>query len=272
MTEMPAEYQQAFNRLKRAYIQRLENTVRIIDNILDLEQYGLPKREDLQRAQALVHGLCGSGTTFGFPEITDIGREADHFLESYIKEMMPGESLDPDMDRQYDAMMVKVREVCRNTCRQGRVDFPDLANINIEEVPGSAEHPHILIVEDDIHVASAMANDLMSRGMTAQITTNAEDALHYLARVRPSLAMVDLDLKGMDGIELLHQIKQNSEYIDIPVLMMSSRTRKQEEIRCMRGGAIGFIEKPLALESVAAMIKAVLQAEAAKPLSAAPKI
>ncbi|MCM2343388.1 MAG: response regulator [Alphaproteobacteria bacterium] len=272
MNEMPVEYQQAFNRLKRAYIQRLENTVRIIDNILDLEQYSLPSREDLQRAQALVHGLCGSGTTFGFPEITEVGREADHFLDSFIKGMLPGERINSVMDREFDSMMIRVRDVCRSTCLQGRIDFPDLANINIEEMPGSAGHPHILIVEDDIHVASAMANDLMSQGMTAQITTNAEDALHYLARVRPNLALVDLELKGMDGIELLHQIKQNSEYIDIPVLIMSARTREQEELRCMRGGAMGFIRKPLDLASITTMIQDVLRVEAEKTVSVSPRV
>ncbi|QQG35573.1 MAG: response regulator [Micavibrio aeruginosavorus] len=262
MDDMPIEYQQAFNRLKRTYIQRLDNTIRIIDNILDLEQYNPPTREDLLRAQALVHGLCGSGTTFGFPEITEAARDADHFLDSLIKRMQPGEALNQEMDRQYDAVMIKVQDVCRGVCRQTRLETPEFANMNIYDMPGKDGQPHILIVEDDTHVASVLANNLRAQGYTVQVSANAEDALHYLARVRPDLVIVDMVLKGMDGIELLYQIKQNSEHLDIPVLMMSTRNRNEEDLRCMRAGAEAFVQKPVDLEAMNVTIKDILASHA----------
>lgn len=258
MNEMSPEYQQAFNRLKSAYIQRLDNTVRIIDNILDLEQYNLPTREDLLRAQALVHGLCGSGTTFGFPEITEVAREADHFLDALAKKMKPGEHLNPEIDREYDSIMIKVQDVCRGVCRQTRLEAPELANMNIYEIPGKDGHPHILIVEDDMHVASALANEMMAQGYTMQISADADDALHYLARVRPNLVIADMVLKGVDGFELLCQIKQNSEYMDIPVLMMSTRAQGQEELRCLRAGAAAYVQKPLDLDNMKTVVANIL--------------
>ena len=84
MDQIHEEYKLAFLKLKQAYVNRLKNTIRIIDNIFDLKKYKSLTREDLLRVQVLVHGLAGSGTTFGYPQVTEIGRKADHFIHNLM--------------------------------------------------------------------------------------------------------------------------------------------------------------------------------------------
>ncbi len=244
------EYQQAFLKLKHAYIRRLENTIRIIDNILDLEQYAMPVRADMLRAQALVHGLAGSGTTFGYPHITDAGREADHLLTDILKEVDQGRAIGKDDEEVLERVLKHVQSVCQSICNDARVENPELANMNIYMKPGTKEHAHILIVDDDKDVASVIAQGLEAQGMSVQMSPSGEDALHYLARVQPDLVIVDKELKEMDGMELLQQIKQNSEFLDIPVLILATRASEQDEALALRAGALSYVRKPVDVQAL----------------------
>ena len=240
-----AEYQQAFLKLKQAYVRRLENTVRIIDNILDLEQFSLPSRADMVRAQALVHGLAGSGTTFGYPQVTVAGRDADHVLTDILKHIDQGHEVDAQDKVDFTKVLEIVQQVCNATSREARIEMPDLANTNIYMTLGVKGHAHILIVDDDKEVASLIAQALESREMTVQLTASGEDALHYLARVMPDLVIVDKELKGMGGMEVLQQIKQSSEFIDIPVLVLATRSSDEDQAWALRAGAADYIRKPV---------------------------
>lgn len=252
------EYQRAFLKLKHAYIRRLENTVRIIDNILDLEQYVMPARADMLRAQALVHGLAGSGTTFGYPQITEAGREADHLLSDILRQVDQGRAIGKNDEEVLEKVLKHVQKVCQSICRDARVENPELANMNIYMKPGTKDHAHILIVEDDIDVASVIAQGLEARGMSVQMAPSGEDALHYLARVQPDLAIVDKELKEMDGIELLQQIKQNSEFLDIPVLILATRASERDEALALRAGAISYIRKPVDVQALCGRVSQIV--------------
>lgn len=248
------EYQQAFLKLKHAYIHRLENTALIIDNILNLEQYNLPKREDILRAQALVHGLAGSGTTFGFPQVTEVGQKADRFLDILLKRLNDGQEISEQDDADFDAVLKHVQNICRKSCRDARIELSESANTNIYVTPGTKDHAHVLIIDDDPDVASAVGNGLESLGMSIQIAGSGEDALHYLARVRPNLVVLDLGLKGIDGLEVLQQIKQNSEFMEIPVLILSARHSDQDEEQALRAGALAYVHKPVDIPSFAEQV------------------
>ena len=244
------EYQRAFLELKHAYIRRLENTVRIIDNILDMERYSVPARADMVRAQALVHGLAGSGTTFGYPQITDAGRIADHLLADILKQMDEGQTIGKEYEKVLEKTLKHVQSVCQSTCRDARTESPELANTNIYRKPGTKDHAHILIVEDDKDVASAIAQGLVAHGMSVQMAPSGEDAMHYLARVQPDVVVVDKELKEMGGMELLQQIKQNSEFLDIPVIILATRASERDEALALRAGAISYIRKPVDVQAL----------------------
>ena len=253
--EKRQEFEKAFFQLRQAYLRRLINTIRIIDNILELEEYKLPKREDAIRAQSLVHGLAGSGTTFGFPEITEVGRDADHFFEFMIREMKEGESVNPDNYKAMQMWLKKTQQVCQEVCHRVHLANPESANSNIYLSPGTKGHAHILVVDDDMEVANAIAQGLQANGMTTQISANGEDALHYLARVRPDMILLDVALRGIDGLEVLQQIKQNSEFLDIPVILLATRTAEGEEEFARRAGALDYIRKPINIKTISGRVR-----------------
>ncbi len=249
MDQMHEQYQQAFLKLKRTYIYRLENTIRIIDNIFDLEKYKMPTRDDLLRAQALVHGLAGSGATFGYPQITEVGREVDHFLHEILGQGNQEHEISDEDLVDLDRLLKKVQRVCQGCCDEAHREIPEFANANKATTYRPAGKAHVLVVDDDREVASAISHGLESFGMTVQMSGSGEDALHYLARTQPDMVVLDIALKGMDGLEVLQQIKQNSEFIDIPVVILSTRHNKTDEEWSMRAGALAYVHKPIDVPS-----------------------
>ena len=242
MDQMHEQYRFAFLKLKQAYVRRLGNTIRIIDNIQDLGKYKLATRGDLLRTQALVHGLAGSGATFGYPQVTDIGRDVDHFLHDILASER---AISREDIARLDALLIRVQQVCRDSCDEARRDISESVNINKTKTAQQPGHAHVLIVDDDRDVAAAIAQGLEFFGMTIQIAGSGEDALHYLVRTQPDMVILDIALKQMDGLEVLQQIKQNSEFLDIPVVILSTRHNKEDEEWTMRAGALAYVHKPV---------------------------
>lgn len=261
------EYERAFRALKHVYIRRLYNTVRIIDNIMTLEKIVPLSHNDLVRAQALVHGLAGSGTTFGYPEVTAAGRAADHFLEEFLKTCLDIVNMSDDQHREFLALLKAVQDVCCDVYARARLAFPELANSNIYTTPGSKGHAHILVVDDDTEISSVIGKALESEGRSVQITASGEDAMHYLAHVRPDLVLLDMNLKNMNGLEVLQQIKQNAEFMDIPVIMLATRHSEGDEFFTLRAGAAAYVRKPVEIDMLLLTVKSIVDGAAASAQS-----
>jgi DNA-binding NarL/FixJ family response regulator len=88
---------------------------------------------------------------------------------------------------------------------------------------------------------------------------NAESALELLKKVKPDLAIVDISLRGIDGIELTKLIRARFE--NIPVLVVSMHDESLYAERALRAGARGYIMKQEAIEKMMEAIRKVLRGE-----------
>ena len=115
---------------------------------------------------------------------------------------------------------------------------------------------HILIVDDDALVRRSLAFNLEQAGYKASNAEKAEDAL-AMARVdRPDLVLLDIGLPGIDGLDALHQFK---EQLNLPVIFLTARRRELDEALGLELGADDYITKPFDLNVLLARIKNVLR-------------
>jgi len=80
------------------------------------------------------------------------------------------------------------------------------------------------------------------------LTIEAQDGFHLLdilRRLRPGLVVADLALKGLDGTEVLHFIRRNEDWMDLPVLVYSELRHPAARRVAMQAGATAFLEKPV---------------------------
>ncbi len=104
----------------------------------------------------------------------------------------------------------------------------------------------ILIVDDEPDVLSSIRDVLEDEGYRTVGVTTGEEALKLVEKELPDLVILDVWLEGIDGIEVLGQLKQ--KYPFLPVLIISGHGTIETAIKAVKLGAYDFIEKPLDLE------------------------
>jgi two-component system, NtrC family, response regulator AtoC len=107
---------------------------------------------------------------------------------------------------------------------------------------------HILIVEDDINLGQMLFQEFKSQGHDVELTTDAEAALPRINKYIYDLMLTDIKLPGMDGLELLKQVKTISP--TTIVLVMTGYASVDTAVLAMKNGAQDFIQKPFGFHEV----------------------
>ena len=103
----------------------------------------------------------------------------------------------------------------------------------------------VLLVDDEEEFIELMSQRLETRGLKVVAATSGEKALALVDDQSFDVAVVDLAMPGIDGIETLKQIKEKRA--DIEVIMLTGQATVQSGIEAMKYGAIDFLEKPVDL-------------------------
>lgn len=115
----------------------------------------------------------------------------------------------------------------------------------------------VLIVEDDVALATRIAQSLVEAGLLPELCHDGKEA-EFLGATEPyAAAVVDLGLPGLDGISLIrHWREQGSGF---PVLILTARSRWSDKLAGFGAGADDYLTKPFQLEEVALRLRALLR-------------
>ena len=114
----------------------------------------------------------------------------------------------------------------------------------------------ILVVEDEEKLAQAIALYLRNAGFAVEIALDGQAALESFQRQPPDLVVLDLMLPKIDGWEVCHRVRKNS---DIPIIMLTARVGEPARVQGLELGADDYLEKPFSLRELIARIQAVLR-------------
>lgn len=115
----------------------------------------------------------------------------------------------------------------------------------------------VLIVEDNSRVSSLLKRGLESQEYQVYISEDAEDAIVLLNKITFDLAITDIMLPKMNGIDLCKLIKQ--KYPDLPIIMLTALGTIDEKIEGFDAGADDYMVKPFEIRELFVRIKAILQ-------------
>jgi two-component system, cell cycle response regulator DivK len=103
----------------------------------------------------------------------------------------------------------------------------------------------ILLVEDN-EVNRRLAGFLLrSHGYQVREATTAAAAFEMVDRERPDLIVMDIQLPGMDGLEITRKLKQQPATADIPVIAVTSYAMKGDRDKALAAGCAGYVTKPI---------------------------
>jgi two-component system response regulator ChvI len=116
--------------------------------------------------------------------------------------------------------------------------------------------PTIALVDDDRNILTSVSIALESEGYRVQTYTDGASALDGLKASPPDLAIFDIKMPRMDGMELLRRLRQKSE---LPVIFLTSKDDEIDELFGLKMGADDFIRKPFSQRLLVERVKAVLR-------------
>lgn len=124
----------------------------------------------------------------------------------------------------------------------------------------------IALVDDDRNILTSVSMALEAEGYRVETYTDGASALDGLTARPPQLAIFDIKMPRMDGMELLRRLRQKS---DIPVIFLTSKDEEIDELFGLKMGADDFITKPFSQRLLVERVKAVLRRAASREAGAA---
>ena len=116
--------------------------------------------------------------------------------------------------------------------------------------------PTIALVDDDRHILTSVSIALEAEGYSTNTYTDGVAALQGLEDTPPDMAIFDIKMPRMDGMELLRRLRQKS---DLPVIFLTSKDEEIDELFGLKMGADDFIRKPFSQRLLVERVKAVLR-------------
>jgi len=114
----------------------------------------------------------------------------------------------------------------------------------------------ILVVDDEPKVCDLVKAYLEKDGFDVMLSGNGKDAVEKARMIKPDLIVLDLNLPGMDGIEVFRTVRAFS---DIPVIMLTARDDEVDKIVGLQIGADDYVTKPFSPRELSARVAAVLR-------------
>ncbi len=121
--------------------------------------------------------------------------------------------------------------------------------------------PTIALVDDDRNILTSLRMALESEGYNTQTYNDGTSALEGLTGNPPDLAILDIKMPRMDGMELLRRLRQSSE---MPVIFLTSKDEEIDELFGLKMGADDYIRKPFSQRLLVERVKVVLRRSVAR--------
>jgi two-component system response regulator PhoP len=115
----------------------------------------------------------------------------------------------------------------------------------------------VLVVEDEAGIQQQLATRLREEGFAVDTASDGEEGLYYGREYPVDLAIVDIGLPKLNGIQLIQQLR--AEGRSFPILILTARSRWQEKVDGLEAGADDYLVKPFHAEELLARVRALLR-------------
>jgi two-component system response regulator PrrA len=117
--------------------------------------------------------------------------------------------------------------------------------------------PEVLVVDDDADIRVSLDRGLRLSGFSVRTAADGFSALSAVAEHRPDCVVLDVNMPGMDGVEVISRLRGLG--IEVPVCILSARDTVDDRVAGLEAGADDYLVKPFALDELLARIRALLR-------------
>lgn len=241
--EKVRQLQEQLQVLKQRYLEELPGKLQAIHALVDeLEDTGW-ERERLETLRRHVHGLVGSGATYGLQAVSIQARTAERVLAGMLeKEERPAEQ---DIDHAM-AHLEELNALCQQELRPNPRKAPDTeAALLASQMYADVPPMRILVVDDDPLIRAFLNALLTARQHHVILADNGFKAIEAYEAEKPDLVIMDAMMPEMNGYEAARAIKQRPRRGFVPIIFLTALDSDEELARCVQYGGDDFLTKPI---------------------------
>ncbi|HLT20606.1 MAG TPA: response regulator transcription factor [Thermomicrobiales bacterium] len=116
--------------------------------------------------------------------------------------------------------------------------------------------PRILVVDDEPQILRALNAGLRANSYEPVLAADGEEALTRAATDPPNVIVLDLQMPGTDGLEVIRQIR---EWSTVPIIVLSAHAEERDKVQALDTGADDYLTKPFGMEELLARIRVALR-------------
>ena len=249
--------------LHEQYLSALSQRLAELKTLANKYRAGDPDSE--ARIRMITHSLHGSGSSFGFPEISELAKAA---------ELGPADELLTLLS----ALLQEIRKVLaqsRTATNPPAAPEPSSQPAQPAAVAEKTPEPselHVLVIEDDAAYVALVREALLAVDpkFIISVTATAREAQARLVNNTYRLIILDLILPDRDGREILREIKIDFK-LTTPVLILSGITKDMIRVECMSLGADKYLNKSINSTDLAGELDRLMQQSSKPALALVPK-
>jgi two-component system response regulator MtrA len=118
--------------------------------------------------------------------------------------------------------------------------------------------PVVLVADDDGDILLLVTTRLRRDGLTVLTANNGDDALALVRAERPALAVLDIGMPGLDGLEVLRRIRADDELRGTKVLLLTARAQEADVRNGYDAGANAYVKKPFSPAELSQRVRELL--------------
>ncbi|MCD6025354.1 MAG: two-component response regulator [Fibrobacteria bacterium] len=216
--------------LRGMYLAQLRERVESVASFIEQCRAGAAQDNEKQVMKALAHKLAGSGTTYGFPLITQTARALEEALD---------DASTPD------SRLLALAESLQHVCDQVLLSVERGAEGSLTGIQPAQEdtRPVLLSVDDDPVVRDTIAA-VFQRDFNVVSAHEGAAALELARKHKPHLVLLDENMPGLSGTEVLQALRADEGLRGIPVIMLTAQSHARDVARAVAAGAVDYLVKP----------------------------
>jgi len=122
----------------------------------------------------------------------------------------------------------------------------------------------VLVVDDSVVVRAVLIQHLTDRGYEAVEACDGEEALRLCGELLPDVMLLDVNLPGLSGYEVLDEMKRTPDFARVPVIILTMRQSAEDAVRGLELGAHDYLRKPVQPVELSLRVAAALRLKAAQ--------
>lgn len=240
--------------LRGEFLRESRLKLATVAKLLERLSTDLGDADALRELHRRFHGFAGSGASYGFPDVSRLGREAEQSCQAFVEAGRPPGTDDIDAWRRVEEGLRAELEAVNGQPRA------EARRAEKAAVPLQA-----LVVDDDPEMCRIAARMLETEGMVVRTAPSRAAALAAFSERLPDLLLVDVLLNDGSGYDLVDELRRRPDGETPAVLMISVRNDFHGRVQAVTCGADGYFEKPLDWEALLRRLHHVLERTRSQP-------